>query len=72
MWVFALVLTVLLFAFINGLIHLFKPDKPSIVRCIALTLGLVFSNILFGWEVERLEWFILISITMVGLWKWFE
>ena len=72
MWVFALVLAVLLFAFINGLIHLFKPDKPSIVRCITLTLGLVLSNILFGWEVERVEWFILISITMVGLWKWFE
>ncbi len=72
MWVFALVAAILLFAFINGLIHLFKPDKPTIIKCIALTLGLVFFNILFGWGVERLEWFLVISITMVGLWKWFE
>lgn len=72
MWVFALIAAILLFAFINGLIHLFKPDKPSIVRCIALTLGLVLANILFGWGVERLEWFLGISITMVGVWKWYE
>jgi len=72
MWVFALIAAILLFAFINGLIHLFKPDKPSIVRCIALTLGLVLANILFSWGVEHLEWFVGISITMVGAWKWNE
>ena len=69
MWVFALVLAVL---FINGLIHLFKPDKPTIARCIALALGLVLSNIIFGWGIERLEWFLVIPITMVGIWKWYE
>ena len=25
-----------------------------------------------GWEVEQLEWFIFISITMVGVWKWYK
>ena len=72
MWVFALVAAVLLFAFINGLIHLFKPERITIIRCIALMLGLVLSNIIFDWGVERMEWFLGISITMVGLWKWFE
>jgi len=33
---------------------------------------LVLSNILFDWEVGRLEWFLVISITMVGVWKWYE
>jgi hypothetical protein len=72
MWVFAFVAAIFLFAFINGLIHLFKPDKPTIIRCIALTLGLVISNILFDWGVEHIEWFLGISVTMVGLWKWYE
>jgi len=72
MWVFAVIAVVLIFAFTNGLIHLFKPDKPTIVRCIALMLGLVLSNIIFDWGVDRLEWFLGISITMVGLWKWYE
>ena len=72
MWVFALVAAVLLFAFINGLIHLFKPERITIVRCIALMLGVVLSNIIFDWGVDRLEWFLGLSITMVGLWKWYE
>jgi hypothetical protein len=72
MWAFAIIAAILLFGFINGLTHLFKPDKPTIVRCIALTLGLVLSNIIFDWGVERMEWFLGLSITMVGLWKWFE
>ena len=72
MWVFAIVGALLLFAFINGLIHLFKPERITIVRCIALMLGLILSNILFDWGVECMEWFLGLSITMVGLWKWFE
>lgn len=72
MWAFAVVAAVLIFAFINGLIHLFKPERITIVRCIALTLGLVLSNIIFDWGIDRLEWFLGLSITMVGLWKWFE
>jgi hypothetical protein len=33
---------------------------------------LVLSNILFDWGVDRLEWFLGLSITMVGIWKWYE
>jgi hypothetical protein len=72
MWGFALLATILLFAFINGLIHLFKPDKPTIIRGVAFMFGLVISNVLLELGVENFWWFLVPSITMVGLWKWLE
>jgi hypothetical protein len=33
---------------------------------------MVLANYIFGWGVARYEWFLAISISIVGVWKWYE
>ena len=70
MWAIAGVVALLLFAFIKGLITVFKPDKVAIIRCAAITLGLFLSNIIFGWDIQHIEVFLGVSLTVIGIWEW--
>ena len=70
MWAIAVVVALMLFAFIRGLISVFKPDKVAITRCIAITLSLFLSNVIFGWGVQHIEVFLGISLTVIGVWEW--
>jgi hypothetical protein len=70
MWAIAVVVTLLLFAFIKGLITLFKPDKVAIIRCVTITLSLFLSNIIFSWDIQHIEVFLGVSLTVIGMWEW--
>ena len=72
MWAFAVLAIMLVFAFLTGLIHLFMLDKATLTRCAALITAMVLANYIFGWGVARYEWFLAISISIVGVWKWYE
>ena len=70
MWAIAVVVALLLFAFIKGLITVFKPDKVAIIRCATITLSLFLSNIIFGWDIQHIEVFLGVSLTVIGVWEW--
>ena len=70
MWAIAVVVTLLLFAFIKGLITVFKPDKVAIIRCVTITLSLFLSNIIFSWDIQHIEVFLGVSLTVIGMWEW--
>ena len=72
MWAFAVLAIMLVFAFLTGLIHLFMLDKATLTRCAALVVSMVLANYIFGWEINRPEWFLAIPISIVGVWKWYE
>jgi hypothetical protein len=70
MWAIAVVVTLLLFAFIKGLITVFKPDKVAIIRCVTITLSLFLSNIIFSWDIQHIEVFLGVSLIVIGVWEW--
>ena len=71
MWAFAVLLILGLVAIFYGVSLLIKGEKESIIRGVAVFASIELLNIVLEWDV-RVEIIALISLTILGSYKFFQ